>query len=141
MNASVKYLSALSVDADVLRQLRTLPFAASRTRRICFHESPEAAFHVMLVEAESGSEFPPHAHTDGDELSVALDGVLEITAWPGGFENPPQVFVLGRDGVPSTLMPRGTPHKTRAVGGNATYLEAKLGPFRPDALVKYENRS
>ncbi len=139
MNASVKYLSALSVDDDVLRQLRTLEFAASHTRRICFHASPDAPFHVMLVEAEAGSEFPPHAHTDGDELSVAVDGVLEITAWPQGLDKPAQVFRLGRDGVPSTFMPRGTPHKTRALGGNAVYLEAKLGPFRPDALVKYEH--
>lgn len=140
MNASVKYLSALSVDDDVLRQLRALEFSASRTRRICFHASPDAAFHVMLVEAEAGSAFPPHAHTDGDELSVAVEGVLEITAWPEGFDKPSQVFRLG-DGVPSTFMPRGTPHKTCAVGGNATYLEAKLGPFRPDALIKYADRT
>jgi cupin fold WbuC family metalloprotein len=137
VNASVKYLNAMSVDAEMLRQLRTLEFAASHTRRICFHGTPDAPFHVMLVEAEEGFAFPPHAHTDSDELSVAVEGVLEIAAWPNGLEKPAQVFRLG-DGVSSTLMPRGTPHKTCAVGGNAVYLEAKLGPFRPDALVKYE---
>jgi cupin fold WbuC family metalloprotein len=140
LNASVKYLGASAIDAAILKELRALPFSPTGTRRICLHASPEAPFHVMLVETQAGSAFPPHLHTDSDELSVAVEGILEIVAWADGFDAPSQVFTLGPGGVPSVLMRRGVPHRTRAIGGDAVYLEAKLGPFRADALVKYEDR-
>ena len=95
----------------------------------------------MLVEAQASSAFPSHAHTDSDELSVAVEGLLEVTAWLEGVGTAPRISVLGTGGVPATLMPKGVAHRTRAIGGNAVYLEVKLGPFRADALIKYEDRS
>lgn len=136
-NPSVKYAPGLMIDAQTRAELASLAFSATGTRRLCFHRSPEAPLHIMLVESRDGSEYPPHAHTDGDEVIVVIEGMLKLTTWERPERAMCKITVL-QPPAPLAFIPRGTKHQTAPYLGPCTYLEVKLGPFRPDALRVYK---
>jgi cupin fold WbuC family metalloprotein len=140
MNESVQYLNAIAIDARLVAALTELTFSNSGTRRLCLHKTESAPLHVMLVESLSGTPFPAHCHTDGDEFSTVVTGVLELTIWDRGEGAEPSVVQIGnREGLAkATFVPRGVTHNTRAIDGNCIYIEVKLGPFDKKALVMKE---
>ena len=136
-NPAVAFISALAVDQTLVARLSQLSFSPTGTRRICLHESETSALHGMLVESLSGSQFPAHYHTDGDEVTVPVSGRLEIVAWEKGPQEKPTRLVLGPDMADAKIafIRRNVPHTTKALDGNCVYFEIKLGPFQKDALV------
>lgn len=121
-----------------LSLLASLPFSETGTRRLCFHESNDSLFHVMLVQTSTQEIFPRHFHTDSDEFTTVVTGGLEITIWTEGLQSPPSVLILGRDfsGEHATVIRKGIPHSTRPLTESTVYVEVKLGPFRCNALQK-----
>jgi len=126
-NTSVAFLRALAVDDALIDQLSSLPFSQTGTRRICLHESEASPLHAMLVESKSDVSFPPHFHSDSDEVSVAIVGQLELLVWNEGADS--QV----------SIVPVGVTHLTKAISENCVYLEVKLGPFEKNALVPVDS--
>lgn len=139
-NSSVQFLNALAVDDGLIKRLASLPFSATGTRRICLHESEASPLHAMLVESVAESEFPGHAHSDSDEVTLAVKGRLDIRIWDKGVTVAPSRMVLGtgENETRMVFVPKDVPHITKALGGNCVYLEVKLGPFKKDALVLIE---
>ncbi len=140
---SVEFMRTLAVDDALLERLRAMPFTATGTRRICFHESESSPLHAMLVESEAGSSFPAHCHTDSDEVTILMKGLLEILVWERGIVNLPTRVLLGRgEGEAyATFVAKYTPHVTRPLGDNCVYLEVKIGPFSRDSLVPIDRAS
>jgi len=127
-----------SITTGHLRLLESIPLSVTGTSRLCFHETHDSPLHVMLVKATTKDVFARHCHTDSDEFTTVLEGGLEITLWSDGLQSTPHHIVLGRDftGDYGALISKGLAHTTRALSENTVYLEIKLGPFNPDALVK-----
>ena len=142
-NPSVQFMSALSVDDGLVGKLAAMPFTATGTRRICLHESEVSPLHAMLVESVAGSSFPGHYHSDGDEVTIAVKGRMEILVWDKGADNAPTRLVLGpgEGETKVAFVPKHTPHITQPLGGNCVYLEVKLGPFKKDALVQVDAKN
>jgi cupin fold WbuC family metalloprotein len=140
-NTSVAFLRALAVDDALIDQLSSLPFSQTGTRRICLHESEASPLHAMLVESKSDVSFPPHFHSDSDEVSVAIVGQLELLVWNEGADKKPERIVLGRGPGNSqvSIVPVGVTHLTKAISENCVYLEVKLGPFEKNALVPVDS--
>jgi cupin fold WbuC family metalloprotein len=137
MTSPVQYLNAVAVDEDVLSALSQLPFSKTGTRRICLHSAQDAPLHVMVVESKASEQFPPHCHSDSDEFSTVVTGVLELMVWDRGADQKPSIIRIGQEPglAKATFVPRGTVHITRAVGRNCIYIEVKLGPFDKNAMI------
>jgi len=138
---SVKYLRSETIDSRLLKQLESLEFSATGTRRICLHENENATLHRMIVECSSDSSFPRHYHTDSDEIITAINGTLQIEIWKNGLSNPPNTVCIGFD-TGQTLVafiPQNTPHSTKALSERCIYLEIKLGPFRRESICLIED--
>ena len=134
--ASVVFVNQHSITEEHLDLLASLPYSKTGTRRLCFHESNQSNFHVMLVQASPDSAFPRHCHTDSDEFTAVVRGGLEIELWPEGDQSTSSVILIGRDfsGEHAALIRKGIPHTTRALTEQTVYLEVKLGPFNRDAF-------
>ena len=139
---SVKFIDALVVDDDLIKRLSDMPFTATGTRRICFHKFESSPLHAMLVESKEGSSFPAHYHADGDEVTIAVSGRMELLVWEGGENVLPTRIVLGSGGCDARIavVPRRTTHLSRPLSGNCVYFEVKMGPFEKRALVKVDER-
>jgi len=135
---STVFVNQQSISNNHLSLLASLPFSETGTRRLCFHESNDSLFHVMLVQTSTQKTFPRHCHTDSDEFTTVVTGGLEITIWTEGLQSPPSVLILGSDfsGGHATVIRKGIPHTTRPLTESTVYLEVKLGPFKPNALQK-----
>jgi cupin fold WbuC family metalloprotein len=121
-----------------LNLLASLPLSTTGTRRLCFHESADSPFHVMLVQASTQRTFPRHCHSDSDEFTTVVTGGLEMAIWTEGLESSPTMLILGRDfsGEHATVIRKGIAHTTRPLTESTVYLEVKLGPFNRNALRK-----
>ena len=138
MQDSTIFIGQQSISEHHLSLLASLTYSETGTRRLCFHESDESPFHVMLVQASTQKIFPRHCHTDGDEFITVVSGGLEVTIWTEGLQSSPSVLVLGRDfsGEHATIIRQGKPHSTRPLTESTVYLEVKPGPFKRSALQK-----
>ena len=135
MNESVLFSNASCVDEALLKDLKNLPFSSSGTRRVCLHNDESAALHIMLVESQKGYIFPAHRHLDGDEVTMIVDGTLEILMWDGLPADVPRRYILNAGaGAKALRVPSGRWHQTCAIDKNATYLEVKLGPFNKKSM-------
>jgi cupin fold WbuC family metalloprotein len=139
MNNSVKYIKSLVVDEKVIPQLAELPFSENGTRRLCLHDSPSASLHTMVIEAEAGAIYPPHLHTDSDEVMLVLSGRMELLVWNNGEAEKPTLVNLDStfEINPVVLVPRLTVHVTNPVT-KCIYMEVKLGPFNKTNLQVIE---
>lgn len=135
---STVFVRETSIGDHHLQLIASLPYSETGTRRLCFHESNQSDLHVMLVQASPDQTFPRHCHADSDEFTTVLSGGLEISIWSDGLQSQPHVLVLGPDfsGQYAALVPRGVAHTTRPLSEATVYLEVKLGPFNPDALLR-----
>jgi cupin fold WbuC family metalloprotein len=118
--------------------LTTCEYSATGTRRLCLHETDSSNLHVMVVQTAPGVVFERHLHQDSDELITVLKGELELSVWRDGLGVLPTILVLGGDfsGKIGVVIPAGTPHVTRCLTSDTTYLEVKRGPFSPNSMLK-----
>jgi len=126
------------INDDHIRLLSSLPASLTGTRRLCFHRSNDAELHIMLVQGAIDHTYPPHCHTDSDELTVVIRGGMEITAWSDGIKKPPSLIVVGKafSGDHAVIVRKGIFHMTRPLSAETAYIEVKLGPFDPAALQR-----
>ena len=75
---SVEYLKTNQIGYELIDKLSLLNFSLSGTRRLCLHDSPQAKFHVMLIESKKNIDYPLHSHKDGPELIFIISGELII---------------------------------------------------------------
>lgn len=131
------FSESVAFGSDLLEALSSLPFSSSGNRRVCMHSDERAALHVMVVQSATDVAYPPHAHSDSDEVLVAMRGRLEVSIWRHGSSAAPEKFVIGFEGDDSfcVLVPRHAMHSTRPLDENCTYLEVKRGPFVKEALI------
>ena len=47
--------------------------------RLCAHETPEDTLHEMLIVQAKGAYVEPHKHSSGAELSLNLEGGLQVS--------------------------------------------------------------
>lgn len=139
MKESVRYIQTLMVDDKVVKSLEQLDFSPNGTKRFCLHDSPEAPLHVMAIEVEAGAEYPPHLHTDSDEVMFLLAGQMEILIWNNGTGNSPVIIQMDSSMAisPVVFVPRSVVHLTRPLK-RSSYMEVKMGPFKKDALEVIE---
>jgi cupin fold WbuC family metalloprotein len=136
-NSSVQFLYAQSVNENIIAELANMPFSDKGIRRICLHKSEDAPLHVMLVQSIEGSRFPVHYHKDSDEVTLIIEGRMELFCLTYGSNSTPtrKILGFGQNDERAVFIPKLQPHATRPLDGNCTYLEVKLGPFRRESLV------
>jgi len=134
--SSVKYITSNVIGSELVDMLSMLPFSALGTRRLCLHDSPQAKFHVMLIESKKDQDYPLHAHMDGPELISIISGELHIEFLDSTCLEPSENFLLkaGDTSCAAVLIPQNKFHSTKAQTETAVYLEIKLGPFSRDAI-------
>jgi len=134
--SSIKYIKSNQIGIDLIEKLALLPFSALGTRRFCLHDSPEAKFHVMLIESKKNHDYPIHAHMDGAELIMIIAGELLIEFVDSTTLVPNEIFFLkaGDSSCTAVLIPQYMAHTTKAQTETTTYLEIKLGPFSREAV-------
>ena len=67
------------VDAALLRELKeTSVRLEGKDMRICLHESPDAAFHDMIILVRRGNYYRPHKHPSKGESYHIIEGSLGV---------------------------------------------------------------
>ena len=136
---SVQYIKANSIGHELVTVLSLLPFSNMGTRRLCLHETPQASFHVMLIECKQGQDYPAHAHTDGPELISIIEGELLVEFIDHGAKILSAEYLLkaSDSSCKAVFIPQNMVHTTKARSVTAIYLEVKLGPYCREALKRF----
>lgn len=113
-------LSIRDLAAELLRETRNC--------RACFHASPEATLHDMLiVEWISDQFYPMHRHQKSEALMI-IDGAMNLRLRIPGLPLS-EIYLYIGDGA--YIVP-GWWHQPRPMGTYVAYREIKLGPFKPE---------
>lgn len=121
------------VDRAVIEELLAESRARGRCNaRVCLHDSPEAAFHQMIILEWEDSYFPPHRHpTKGESIHIIQGQLAMVT-----FDQAGDVqisTVLGHNGEIICRVGPGDWHFTCPLTDYVIYHEIKPGPFRGEA--------
>lgn len=112
--------------------IKTLAGQAPRQRcRICFHPSPDAPSHEMLIAMSGASYVRPHRHGAKTETLLVLEGAATAHLFD---ENGRQTDALplkpfGHGEAFFYRMPAGIFHTLTFQSDWFVYLETTLGPF------------
>ena len=117
----------VKVDASLIDELRRISESEGNVNvRVCLHESPDAAFHDMIILVRPGRHYPPHKHLQKGETWHIIEGRMGV-------------FVFDVDGTleDSAVVSAGeiyrlsldTFHAVMPLGEYVIYHESKPGPF------------
>ena len=132
-NESINFAS----DADISR-LKEYARASKRGRaRLCFHDSPDALLHNMLIVMAGGSYIHPHKHLQKSESLLIIEGqailcVFDAFGAPISFRH---LRSAEEAGVYFYHMPVGIFHTQLITSDWLVYQESTTGPFDPSATV------
>jgi cupin fold WbuC family metalloprotein len=112
-----------TVSDEIIREL----LSERRNARICFHISPDAEFHDMLIaEWRDLYSFPLHRHTKPETIQIIRgETILRLFTGNGPVVRKP----LFRDA--GLHIPRSVWHQAHPVSEYVVYREIKEGPFQP----------
>lgn len=130
---SVRYKTPSFVTTDDLQSLSTEVKKSGETSRLCYHQSVDSAFHMMLICLPKKEHYPVHRHMDSDETITILKGELTITIFDSLGKLEEQVLLQPLSDVKkvtvSILIQRGRWHSVKSGSIDASFLEIKQGPF------------
>jgi cupin fold WbuC family metalloprotein len=113
----------VDISDEVIRNLRDV----KQNARICFHMSPEAVFHDMLVaEWRDLYTFPMHRHHSKPETIQIIRGSMELRLMSGQDTTFQRLFRDNGVHIPANIW-----HQTVPVSDYVIYREIKPGPFLP----------
>jgi cupin fold WbuC family metalloprotein len=114
------------VSSNAIEYLKAMPYSATRTRRLCLHESYSSTIQMMLIDMAPHTVFPVHKHTGSDEAVYLIEGSLLYE-----FKSKTASF-LSTDGLRSIFIPAGLDHSVQTTSAGALFLEFISGPFVED---------
>ena len=110
--------------------------------RFCFHELGTYNLHQMLILERREQYYPPHVHSNRDEMHIVLFGSLEVFILnPNGSYLSSYISSASSNSFSSVLA--NQPHLTRPHTEQVVYLEIKDGAhtsfkeecFTPDSKL------
>lgn len=114
---------------EEIAELKRLACQTRRRRcRICFHSSPSALLHEMVIVHEKNAWVPPHMHVGKSESIQVLEGSAEIVSFTdSGKIN--DVLRIGEGGVNFCRLPENLFHTLLIDTDWLVFKETILGPF------------
>ncbi len=117
----------VKVDQRLIRELRQISEENDNANvRVCLHESPQAAFHDMIILERAGRYYRPHKHLQKGETWHIMEGTMGV-------------FVFDADGnlIEANTISAGeiyrlsldTYHALIPLSDAIIYHESKPGPF------------
>jgi len=104
--------------------------------RICLHDSPENAFHDMVILQHSGRYYRPHRHTAKSETLHLIEGALRIVIFDdNGVVQ--EVGDLQQGGGVLYRIGNRYFHTVLPMSPVVLYHEAKTGPFLGDQEFQF----
>ena len=119
----------LQVDRKLILQLKEALIERDvQAMRLCLHESPDAAFHEMIVLERKGNWHRPHRHpTKGESYHIIEGKLAAITFDNDGSVN--SACVMEPNGSFMHRMEADTYHTLITLSDLVIYCESKPGPF------------
>jgi cupin fold WbuC family metalloprotein len=125
--------------SEIIR-LSLLDIYSKHNLRFCFHDLGSHNLHQMLIFERRDQYYPPHIHSDRDEMHIVLRGSLEVYLLNSDGSHLSSIVSSASSNSYSSIS-SGQPHLTRPHTDHVVYLEIKDGPhtsfeqecFQPDA--------
>ena len=119
----------IRVDAALLNQLKEVAANASpKNARICLHDSPDAAFHEMIIFERRGGYLRPHKHLSKGESYHVIEGSMAAFIFDNG-GTILDTCRIGEGGAIAYRVGADMFHAVMPLTEYVIYHEAKPGPF------------
>ena len=113
---------------DIL-ELKGLAAKTPRRRcRICFHDTPEATLHEMLIVHEKNAWVPPHKHLEKDESIHVIEGSAVLVGFSEDGRKT-NVVRIGDGGSIYCRIPSDIYHTLLINSDWLVFHESTTGPF------------
>lgn len=125
------------VDQRLVAQLKRLASAGGgRNARLCLHESPQAAFHDMIILERPGKYYRPHHHPAKGESYHIIEGAMGVFVFRQDGEVA-DACVLAPDQTLVYRVEAAMDHAVMPLSPFVLYHESKPGPFTGDSDCVY----
>lgn len=116
------------VTRELIEELKRVADAQGGNVRLCLHESPEAAFHQMIILEHRGRYYRPHRHATKGEAYHLLEGAMAVFVFDerGAVQ---EACRLEPDGTFLYRIGPGMIHAVLPLTERVIYHECKPGPF------------
>ncbi len=121
-----------AADPATIAVLKARAAASPRRRcRICFHHSPDATQHAMLIVMHQSSYVQPHRHIDRSETLTVLEGFADAILFDsnGAITTAIAMSPATAGGNFFYYMPQGVFHTLIFRSEWLVFLETTAGPF------------
>jgi len=119
------------VDGKLVGELKAAAEKFQKNVRLCLHDSPDAAFHEMIILERKRKYYRPHKHLEKGESFHILEGEMAVFTFDGE-GNIADACVLQPNGNFIYRVAINTYHAVMPLSDPVLYHEAKPGPFLGD---------
>ena len=144
INDEVYYATSpfCTVSRNTIDELKAIAINNPRGRaRICFHASPEAALHDMLIVLCKTANNSPHMHLNKSEAFHLIEGRLKVVLFSDDGVIGESVELGGYPGKDASgaafycRIPVRTFHTVIPLSDTVVFREVTNGPFIPEETV------